>query len=148
MNKKSRIIEVFLQQVESKISGLENELQSLTESKEGEQKSSAGDKFETGREMMRQQEALIEKQLSQLREQRQHLKSAASLDTQSVAFGAMMVVTTGTFLFAGAMGTEEVDGQTVYAISMQSPLGAAFSGKRAGEVVDWRGQQVEVKEVC
>ncbi len=147
MKYKSQIIQVFLERIETKVAGLEQDLKALTESKEGEQKSSAGDKFETGREMMRQQEALIEQQLSQLRKHRQNLKTAVATETTSVVFGALVVASTGTFLFAGGIGAEEIDGVTVYAVSMQSPVGNAFSGKKAGETIDWRGQSVEIREV-
>lgn len=115
--------------VAEKITDLRKQLSALSESKGGEQKSSAGDKFETSREMMRQEEELIARQLNQLERQHNDLLIAEKLTLQKAEFGSYIVTTLGNFLMTGGMGSIECNGIRITAISPASPVGQSLIGK-------------------
>jgi transcription elongation GreA/GreB family factor len=144
---KSRVVRVFLATVQSKMEELQAQLDGLAESKGSEQKSSAGDKFETSREMMRQEEELLTRQLRQLEQQRSGLAQAERTCSQA-AHGAFVQTSLGNFLLVGALGSEVIDGVKVMAVSMGSPLGAALSGRSAGDSFTLNGQPHMIESIA
>lgn len=125
-----------LQQINAKIEALELALEDLFSDAEGESKSSAGDKHETGRAMLQIEQARIGKQLSDLRTQRNLLRSINPevLCTQ-VAMGSLVETGKGWFYISVALGKITVQNQAVMSLSPNSPLGAAWLGMGAGETV-------------
>lgn len=104
------------------------------EAARNETKSSAGDKYETAREMMQQDIDLNNARLLQLRRQTDVLDRIA-IDTISdiIIPGSIVTTSLGNYFIAISAGKLLVEGQTYYAISMDSPLGAQLKGKKAGD---------------
>jgi transcription elongation GreA/GreB family factor len=114
------------------------------ESRDSDTKSSAGDKFETGREMMQREmdklSALVDNTLYSLNK----LDRLANLPSSSVvAEGCLVETDQETYYISIGYGKAD----TVYAISIESPLGAVLKGKKVGESVEMRGKIITIKSI-
>lgn len=113
-----------------------------------ETKSSAGDKYETGRAMAQME---IEKNSRQLSEA---LKLKRSLDQIKVDYtynsaqpGSIIVTDRGTFFIAIGLGQVELHNKPYFVIAPFSPLGLALAGSKAGETVIFRDQHYIIQEM-
>lgn len=120
------------------------------ESSNSETKSSAGDKYETGREMANQER---DRHAAQLHEA-QHLLAALQkmnpeLCSDTVRPGALITTNLGLFyLSIGAGKLATAEGQEFVAVSPAAPILAALNGKRVGEEVLFNGKKVQVLAVA
>lgn len=114
----------------------------------GETKSSAGDKYETGREVMQQEINLNITRLNELH------KLSLTLDhispTQKgdkVVAGSLIYTNHGAFYISVSAGQLVADGLNFYAISAASPLGVKMLGKHAGHTFELNGKTFEIEKV-
>jgi hypothetical protein len=133
---KAQIHQACLDRVEERIQNIENRLQTITESKESEVKSSVGDKFETGRAMLQIEE---EKMLNQLHFNRliQGQIEQISLDKKSdqIRSGSLVKTEKGLYFIGIGLGKVKVDQTLCYCVSLQSPVGMALIGRERGDEV-------------
>ncbi|GAA4501921.1 hypothetical protein GCM10023172_24470 [Hymenobacter ginsengisoli] len=119
------------------------------ESSNSETKSSAGDKYETGREMAQQERDRHAQQLHEAQKLLADLqKLHPELPCDTVRLGAAVTTSLGLFYVsvgAGRLRTEE--GQEFVAVSPAAPILAALAGKRAGDEVLFNGKKVRVEAV-
>ena len=123
-------------------------LESIYQSKNDDTKSSAGDKFETGREMMQMEIDKTEMQLNKVnfaRETLNQLNSAHS--SKTVVLGSLVQCNTGTFYISIGYGSIKMNGKKYYAISMISPVGKLLMGKQAGDDFAFNGNTIKVIDV-
>lgn len=134
MLRKEEVHEACLQQMNAKIETLQRTLDDLYSGAESESKSSAGDKHETGRAMLQIEQARIGKQLSDLKIQRNTLRSIDfGLASEQVALGSLIETDRGWFYLSVALGKVEVKGVAVLSVSPGSPLGSQWLGMRKDE---------------
>ena len=114
------------------------------ESRDSDTKSSAGDKFETGREMMQREmdklSALVDNTLNSIAK----LDRIADLPTSMVISEGSLVETDQETYFI-SIGYGKLD--SIYAISIESPLGVELKGKRVGERIEMRGRNITIKSI-
>lgn len=112
------------------------------ESRDSDTKSSAGDKFETGREMMQREmdklSALVDNTLNSIAK----LDRLTDLPASAVISEGSLVVTDQETYYI-SIGYGKLD--SVYAISLESPLGVELKGKRVGERIEMRGRKITIK---
>lgn len=131
--------------VESQLQTAEEVMRMAQESANEETKSSAGDKYETGRAMAQLE---IEKGSSQLAEARklkavlEQLREPANAEVASR--GSLVVTDLGNYFLSIPAGKLVVDGVTWFAISPASPLGSALMGARTGAAVPFQNKQIRV----
>ena len=114
------------------------------ESRDSDTKSSAGDKFETGREMMQREmdklSALVDNTLYSLNK----LDRLANLPSSSVvAEGSLVETDQETYYISIGYGKTD----SIYAISIESPLGVELKGKKIGDHVEMRGRIITIKSI-
>lgn len=106
----------------------------------GEEKSSAGDKYETSRAMMHLEQEKYARALDRALELK---KSLLQIDFKkkydSVQPGALVITDIEKFFFAISADELEIDGEIYLTLSFATPLGQALAEKREGDVVDFRG---------
>ncbi len=113
-----------------------------------ETKSSAGDKFETGREVMQQEIDLNLIRLNELDKMRQTLeKILPSQKSSSVAPGSVVRTNNGNYYISISAGQLKVDGLTYYAISAASPIGSKLAGCKAGDQFEMNGKKFIIEGV-
>jgi transcription elongation GreA/GreB family factor len=124
------------------------ELRSVDEAAAGETKSSAGDKYETAREMMAQARNLLGRNLAEAESGLDTLSRMAAAPLRPViGFGSLVETDQGWHLLGASLGEKEIGGIMVRMISLASPLGAALKGKSAGDRFPWRGSEAAVLRV-
>jgi len=134
--------------IEDKIKVLEKMTQDVQDSANNETKSSAGDKYETGRAMMQQEKDKYEVQLSQARLLRAHLSRINSeVIFGQVAFGAVVKTQLANYFIAISAGRMEVEGSKYYVISPQAPLAQLILQKTSGDTFVFNEQEVKILEV-
>ncbi|HEY0246201.1 MAG TPA: 3-oxoacyl-ACP synthase, partial [Mucilaginibacter sp.] len=111
-------------------------------------KSSAGDKYETGRAMMQQE---TDRNMAQLNEAN---KLKVALNTISINGsadviepGSVVITDNGNFYVAISAGTLPVDGETYFAISPASPIGMKMKGLRVGGEFSLNGKAYHIAHI-
>jgi hypothetical protein len=98
-----------------------------------ETKSSAGDKYETGRAMMQLE---VEKNATQLQEATK-LKNVLERIRPEIVFasaqtGSLVITNQGNFYLSVSAGAFAIDNQVYQTLSTSSPLGAKMVGLKSG----------------
>ena len=125
---------------------LQNEMRALQEASEEETKSSAGDKYETTREMIQAEKEKLAERIEETGKF-QHLMSSIQPDVRSavVQSGSLVQTENGWLYLSVSLGTLEVDGQKIFVISPVAPIGQAMLGKKAGDVFQLNGKSQMIK---
>lgn len=129
------------QVVEERIVAAKNTIAEAQKAAEQETKSSAGDKYETGREMLQQEQNKASLQLMELLKLKKVLDelNPARVSTQ-VEAGCLLQTDKGNFYFSVSLGQLSLEGQVFMVISPVAPLAQLLAGKKAGEQVQLNGR--------
>ncbi|WP_303310514.1 3-oxoacyl-ACP synthase [Hymenobacter sp. BT730] len=136
------------QYVQQRIEACQHAMQAAQESANSETKSSAGDKYETGRAMAqneRDRNAVQLQQAKQLQGELDRIQPEKSCDT--VRPGALVHTSMGRFYISISAGKVMVDGQDYFAVSAAAPVTVALSGKRTGEQAVFNGKPVQISAI-
>ena len=99
-----------------------------------ETKSSAGDKFETSREMMNQERSRLQERLTHTKFQLKLLQEIeTSRPSSEVQKGSLVVCEKLIFFFGLALGKIEWNGKSIMVLSLNSPIGKVFLGKKVND---------------
>ena len=135
--------------IEQRMAAAAQAMQAAQESANSDTKSSAGDKYETGREMATQERDRHAAQLHQARQLAAELaRISPDAPCDAVRPGALVHTSLGWFYLAISAGRLVVDGQEYFAVSGAAPVAGALKGKRAGEEAVFNGQTVRVLAVA
>ena len=111
-------------------------------------KSSAGDKYETGREMAQQETNRNLAQLNEANKLMVALNQVGVKNTSSTAdTGSLVTTNKGDFYIAVSAGSLSLDGKSYFAVSPFSPIGLKLKGKRAGEEFHLNGKTYLISSV-
>lgn len=127
---------------------IESELKSAREAGNNETKSSAGDKHETGRALAQLEQENLSLQLVKQKEleyQFQKLNpKSAFLKAQA---GSLVDLNSFWVLLGISLGNINVEGETVFAVSLKSPMGQQLIGKSVGEGFSLNGQEFKINQL-
>lgn len=114
-----------------------------------ETKSSAGDKFETSREMMTQDLMTLELQIKQSKVDLDEIQRLQAIKetAPSVQEGSMVKLGSDWFMLAVSLGQINVEDKKVYLLSKNSPLGQLILGKKKNDQVNFRGKNQPIEEI-
>lgn len=148
MNIKQDLHTLCLQNIDNRIADIATDIETTQESMRSETKSSAGDKYETSREMMQQE---INKQQTQLAELAKHkevlLRIGVSKAADTVQLGSLVLTNNGNFYISAALGKQTLAGTAYFIISPNSPIGAKLLGLGNGDKLAFNGKDYEVREI-
>ncbi len=149
---KFEIKQALLEEVEEliyqKIAVFEKMMNDAQDSANNETKSSAGDKFETGRAMMHIERDKNAKQLSEARKLEMFLSQIkADRVFDRVAFGSVVQTDFGNYFISIAAGRIMVDGKKYFAISPQAPLAKEMMQKEKGDTINFNDKPVKILDV-
>jgi hypothetical protein len=147
-NLKSEVYQLCLSLVQKRIETAETALAQAQEASNDDTKSSAGDKFETTREMMQQD---IFRNKSLLADAKQNLHQLESINDvpvlDTVRNGTLVYTNNGIFYISISAGQLVANGQTVYAISAASPVGQLFIGKKVKADFTFNNKQFIIEKI-
>lgn len=145
---KEKLYLLCLNFIEQRIHTAETALEQSREASNDDTKSSAGDKFETTREMMQQD---ISRNKRLLMDAQQNLQLLNSIkDTPSndkVRNGNLVYTSEGVFYISISAGQLKLDGESIFAISAASPIGNLLIGKEKGAAFSFNGKHYLIKEI-
>ena len=135
---KSELIKIINQKLSGKIQNFEK-LIAETRASNNDTKSSMGDKYETGREMLQQEINNLQVQLNEVLKQQDFLKTSFDKLRMTKKFdkaekGAIVKTEKGLFFISVSLGEINFDNQKIICISPESPLAKAMNGKQKGDV--------------
>ena len=136
---------IFVQQ---RMDNAQQAIISAEQSAAEDTKSSAGDKYETGREMLQQEK---DRGMAQLTEANKLMIALKRISTNGKATkaeeGSVVKTDNGNFYIAISAGTLLLDGESYFAISAASPIGAKMLGCKAGDEFGMNGKVYQIKTV-
>lgn len=118
------------------------------EAANSEEKSSAGDKYETGRAMGHLQKDMHARQLSESAKELATLHAilVEPLCTQGRP-GAFLQAEDIAFFISAGLGKQVIEGHTILFLSPQAPLATLLQGKKAGDSIPFNKELVNIREV-
>ncbi|SMG28114.1 3-oxoacyl-ACP synthase [Sphingobacterium psychroaquaticum] len=123
-------------------------MEQAQESLESDTKSSAGDKYETSREMIQQDLTRYQGQLLHAKKDRVILEQLDPLQTTgTIVLGSLVTTNKAAYFMAISLGKLHVEGHDYMAISAASPIGQLFMGKQVGDVIDFNGAKQQILAV-
>ena len=129
---KQHLHQFLSETLSEKIAHFENMI-AETRASNNDTKSSMGDKYETGREMLQQEINNLTIQLKTLKDQQSELEKLKTESSSKVEKGAVVKTENGLFYISISFGKLTFENETFMAISPESPLAKAMSGKSAND---------------
>lgn len=130
-----------------KINLLQQDITDLAADLAGDTKSSAGDKFETAREMSQQE---ISKLTQQVNEQKKWLSLTKNYATATnfvqVQAGCIVKTSMGNFVVGLPLGKIE-ELPTYYCIGNTAPLSQMLLNKKVGETINFQQQAISIEQI-
>jgi hypothetical protein len=118
------------------------------EAANSEEKSSAGDKYETGRAMGQLQKEMLGRQLAEYAKDVKALQSVFVDSVYDRGGPGAFVRTAGVAFFVSAgLGKQETEGLTILFVSPMAPLAHSLQNKRAGDSLLFNGMSVVIEEI-
>ena len=138
-----------LAEAEERISRAQEAMKAIQLASGQETKSSAGDKYETGRAMMQLEQ---EKNARQLMEAMKLKKALDQLnparECKEVTPGALIFTNNGNYYLSAGIGKLVLNGTEYMAISAVSPLGQQLKGLPAGQEAKVNGRTFKIEKLC
>ncbi|GEN72191.1 hypothetical protein [Chryseobacterium lathyri] len=129
---KQELLNIIKAKLTEKIQSFEN-LIAETRASNNDTKSSMGDKYETGREMLQQEINNLQRQLNESLNQQSVIQKISVEPSDKAQIGALVKTDKGLFYVAVSVGEITSEKQKVMTVSVESPLVKAMSGKKEGE---------------
>lgn len=145
---KDKVLKACFDFVNEKIRETEAAMATAREAQQDDTKSSAGDKYETTREMMTQEIENHLVQLSALHQQRIMLQSLdAEKSYSSAEAGSLVQTDRGTFFISISAGNVVAGSSKIICISPTSPIALSMMGKRANEYFMFRNIRYNISSI-
>ncbi|MDR6920710.1 MULTISPECIES: hypothetical protein [Chryseobacterium] len=132
MNKQD-LLNILTKKITDKIIHFES-LIAETRASNNDTKSSMGDKYETGREMLQQEINNLQRQLNETLSQQAVVQKISCEPMDKVKNGALVKTDKGLFYITVSAGEIVFEKQKIMTVSAESPLVKAMYGKKKREV--------------
>lgn len=144
---KKEIIQALVNKLTLERNELKMALEETRGSTQSETKSSAGDKYETQREMMQMEINRMESQVSQLNDAISQWNSFDGIDN-TVNWGSLLEISIGEkvvhLIIGPSSGDIQLNKKIIKSISKDSPIGKAIWGKTAPAEFEFSGKTIKL----
>ncbi|MFN8417412.1 MAG: GreA/GreB family elongation factor [Cytophagaceae bacterium] len=145
---KNKLIEALEALLNQKIGLLKNELVQVQASANEETKSSAGDKYETGRAMAQLEIERLTKSLADQESLQKQLQKAKNNESGTlVSTGSLVSTSVGIYYIAVSIGIVTIEQNKIMCISAESPIGKLLIGKSVGQSIEWNKQSMTITAI-
>jgi len=145
---KKELHQLCIAYVQERMNAAQQAISEAQQSGNDDTKSSAGDKYETGREMAQQ---ATNRNLTQLNEANKLMVVLNQISTSGQSavadLGSIVMTNNGKFYLSISAGALVLAGETYFAISPGSPIGLKMKGCKAGDEFSLNGKGYRVIEV-
>ncbi len=148
MTDKPALLDFVKKTVSRRIDAAKQAMDAAQHAANEETKSSAGDKYETGRAMAQNQRDMYRHQFEQARQELTFLgKLSPFAAGDTVSTGTLAETTLGRIFISASLGEVDFEGQKIWVVSPKSPIGQAMLGKKAGESFVFRNKEYLIKSI-
>jgi len=134
--------------IDDRIERLNSLIESAQKASSEDTKSSAGDKYETSREMMQAEKDKASQQIFEALKLKKVLHQINENEVKNtVELGSLIKTTLGVFYISVALGEFLIDDNKYFAISPVSPIGKALLGIKANDSITFNGNVIKVFEI-
>lgn len=145
---KTKLVEQCRAYIQQRIEIARRAMEAAQESANSESKSSAGDKYETGRAMAQIERDRYAQQLDAALTVEQELNRINTEKEYTIVQpGSLVVTNRGVFFISISAGKLSVDKTEVFAVSPGSPIGVALAGRSAGDRLTFNKILYEIQRV-
>jgi hypothetical protein len=141
---KSELLQKAQGMLREQIQDVQLQLSQLQESSETEEKSSAGDKFETHQEMLNQTRDMLQKSLAKNKMLLAQLNAVPIKKMEEVEEGAIVELPIGKIWVSVPIGKVTLEGKDYQLVSKDSPLINAIWNLKGGDTYDFRGKKEKI----
>ncbi|MEP2026522.1 MAG: GreA/GreB family elongation factor [Reichenbachiella sp.] len=146
---KKKIHSSCLELLDSKIEISKKGMEEAQASANNETKSSAGDKYETGRAMSQRERDLHARQLAELINMKKALTAVdPEKSLKTVELGALVETSTSSYYISASLGVIQVENQQIMAISAISPIAQAMLGKKVEDTFEWMKKENRILSIA
>lgn len=146
---KHLVFEACAAYIEARIQNATIALKQAQDASNDDTKSSAGDKYETTREMMQQDIARNKTLLVDAEQQRILLSGLQQVSASDVVKNGNLIVTNqGVFYLSISAGQLKLDDRQIYAVSAVSPIGKLLLGKKVGDAFEFNRRRYLIEEIA
>ena len=118
------------------------------DSANNEEKSSAGDKYETGRAMSQNQRDMYARQLAECNKQKQLLLSIDyKKKSEFVTTGSLVITESGIYFISISAGIFSIANVNYFAVSIETPIAVLLQKKKVGDHFLLNGKQLLISEI-
>jgi len=145
---KQQLHQACQQNIQGRIEAIQQKLDAIEESKNNETKSSAGDKYETGRAMMQIEADNSRRQLAEAKNVSNKLAQIKPEKTYTqVEPGSLVMTNKGNYYISIGIGKVKLNDTLYYCISENAPIGKLLNRKKTGDEVIFNGNKIQIKKV-
>ncbi|MBS1687485.1 MAG: 3-oxoacyl-ACP synthase [Bacteroidetes bacterium] len=145
---KEELYNYCLHHIEEQTAAIQEKINDARDAASEDTKSSAGDKYETGREMMQQEVELNMTRLNEVKKMGELLSHIDPLlNNDIVVPGSIVKTNHGNYYIAISIGKTMLDGKVYYIISAASPIGALLKGRKKGDSFSFNAKEYVIKAV-
>jgi hypothetical protein len=145
---REKLYQQCLDYVQKRMEAAEQGIREAQQASKDDTKSSAGDKYETGRAMMQQE---TDRNLAQLNEANKLKVVLNQINTTTVTNraenGSIVITNNGRFYIAISAGILLADDEQYFAVSSSSPIGIKMKGLKAGDGFSLNGKIYKIESV-
>lgn len=146
---KEQLYQLCLSFIEQRIQTAETALAQAREASNDDTKSSAGDKYETSREMMQQDIDRNKRLLMDAEENKKVLEAIGqTAPSDTIRNGSLVYTSQGIFYISISAGQLLLADKVVFAISSASPIGKLMLGKKTKESFSFNGKTYIIEEIA
>ncbi len=145
---KKELHQACLLELQTRIDRIRLAVEEIQAAANEETKSSAGDKYETGRAMMQQEKDKMANQLAVNISWKNQLTLLNPAETKErIEIGSLVITQEGQYYLSIPLGKLKLEGQVYFAISLASPIGKALLNQKAGDEIVFQGRKISILQV-
>lgn len=144
---KQTLIQCCRELLETRIAHAQTAMRNAQESANQEDKSSAGDKYETARAMGQLDRDMNARQLQEALNTLAALNKIQPIHSHKISVGSLIKTSEGWYMLAVGIGMVHCEGFSVTMISPQSPLAQFMMQKAKGDAFEFRNKKMVIEEV-
>lgn len=144
---RSVLFELIKEQLAYKIQALQADVSDLQQGIADDSKSSAGDKFETSREMAQQELSKLQTQISEQQRLKSLLENQQNHYSETAQLGSVIQTSIGNFILGIPVGKVFCENNSFIGIGVGAPMGQVLLQKKKGEKIQFNQQTILIEEI-
>lgn len=145
---KKKLHQKCVELVNSRIGEYQKRSEEFQQAANQETKSSAGDKYETGRAMMQLEKDKVASQLSEVLKLKKVLDQIDPTKPSTHGeLGSLIITNVGKYYLSTSLGKVSMEDEDYFCLSPVAPFGQALIGKGVGDEVVFNGKSSKIIEL-